>query len=112
MSDMNVIDHFATEITRKLAADQDTLIRSCITESIGSGWTDAEIIPRLRIEQERGRPEKMFLLDGEPLLLIWPPESSFDTDGNMNCMKWTVNYRKFRVTPKRGDTWARAAYHR
>jgi len=88
------IDHFANEIARKLAADQDTLIRRCISERIGDNWTDEEIFPRMRVEQGRGRPEKMFLLDDKPLVLIWPPQSSMDASGNMNRMTWSMDYRK------------------
>lgn len=87
---MQSTDHFANEIARKLAADQDTLIRRCISARIGDSWTDEEIFPRMRIEFEPERPERTFLLDGKPLVTIWPAESVMESDGNSTHMNWSV----------------------
>lgn len=96
---MNIADtlsHFSTEIAKTLAARQDALIRECITKRLGyGGWTDTNIIPRLRIEQERGCPEKRFLLDDQPLITIWPPVSHTSEEGERSIMNWSVSYRKF-----------------
>lgn len=94
MVSANAIDLHAAEVARKIAADQDALIRRCILGRLGDNWTDEEIIPRLRWEQERDKPEKVLMLDDKPLLMIWPPESRTEWDDAAQCsrMKWTVNY--------------------
>lgn len=91
----DILSHYANEIARKLAAEQDALIRRCISARIGDSWTDEAIIPRLRWEIDPRRPEKMLLLDDEPLLLIWPPDSHFDmNDTNAeHRMNWSVRYQ-------------------
>jgi hypothetical protein len=90
----DILTHYANEVARKLAAEQDALIRRCISARIGDNWTDEAIMPRLRWEQERGKPEKVLMLDDEPLLMIWPPESRTEWDDANLCsrLKWSVNY--------------------
>lgn len=90
----DLLTHFSTEIARKLASDQDALIRDCAAERLGCVLPDAELIPRMRIEQQRGHPEKMFLLDDKPLLLIWPAKSEMIEDRGRSMMNWKVQYQK------------------
>lgn len=88
----NIIDQQCVEVARKLAADQDALIRRCITARIGGAWSDASIIPRLRWEKYVHSPEKMLLLDGKPLITIWPPESNAIHLPRKSEMRWSVKF--------------------
>lgn len=95
MPESNVLDQMATEIARKLAADQDALIRRNITRRIGEGWTLESVLPRLRWEQERGQPGKMLLLDDEPLLFILPPEhTDVERVDRSRYMNYTIRYQE------------------
>ena len=91
---MNLIDQFSTEVARKLAAEQDALIRRCISAKIGDSWTDEMIIPRLRWEIDPRKPEKLLLLDDQPILMLWPPErkDGWDERELARTMEWTVKY--------------------
>lgn len=92
----DIMDRMANEVARKLAADQDALIRRVITARIGEGWALEAVLPRLRWEQERGKPEKMLILDDAPLLLIWPPDHDLASDelDAAHYMRWVVRYQE------------------
>ena len=98
----DILGDMTNEIARKLAADQDALIRRNITRRIGEDWTDASILPRLRWEIDRSKPEKMLLLDDKPLLLIWPVDCDGDDDDAVrrdhkyeaiaHAVRWRMKY--------------------
>ena len=96
MPGANLLDQMANEIARKLAADQDALIRRVAVQRIGHAITDEQLIPRLRWEIDRNKPEKLLLLDDEPLLMIWPPEHDLASDEmeTANYMRWIVRYQE------------------
>lgn len=92
----SVLGDMMNQVARKLAADQDALIRRVAVQRIGHAISDEQLIPRLRWVIDRNKPEKLLLLDDEPLLMIWPPEHDIASDEmeTANYMRWVVRYRE------------------
>jgi len=94
---MDPLTSITTDIARKIAQDQDDLIRRLAHARLKFPASDAVLIPRLRWEIHPDKAEKMLLLDGEPLALLWPPAcetTTCDATGR-NEMKWTMAYLAF-----------------
>lgn len=95
VSTVNVISQMADEVARKLASDHDDLIRNAALVRIGGRISDEQLLPRLRVEIDPKKPEKMILLDDKPLLLIWPPEcSTYLTETGASEINWSVRYMR------------------
>lgn len=90
----DILGGMAAEIARKLAADQDALIREVITEHVGANWTLEAMLPRLRWNIDPRKPEKILALDDKPILEIWPPRCHRDYNGHSNEIRWTIDWRR------------------
>lgn len=92
----DVLADMAAEIARKLAADQDALIRRCINERTGrSDWTLGEMLPRLRWLLDERNPWKILTLDGHAILKMWPPACQNNFNECSNMVQWSIQYEMF-----------------
>lgn len=74
----------------------DDLLGKAITEVIGEGWSLIDLKGRLQSVRVRDEPQETIMLDGKPLVELWPVELETVNEGGKITIKATRRYRTFR----------------
>ncbi len=88
----------ATELAKKMAEEKDNILRACIRNRVGSEVRIKDVIITGRVARGSSLDEKseMWLLDGQPLVQIWPPETKVE-NGRMTV---SISYKLADPTPE------------
>lgn len=95
MPNPDLCAHYATELGMALARKKDALISDCITAVIGPDWTPESIRPRLTRERYQDAPQETWLLDGEPLVQIWPAQTGSHEEGFAQMADVSFQYLRY-----------------
>ncbi len=105
---------YAPTVCSALAAEQvkrlDEIIRIEINQRLGTdAWMISDLAGRVRIEKVDGETHETYVLDGKPLLQVWPPTVDTKNDGVKVIVTVTQEYRTFGEQNPTGHAPARSA---
>ena len=87
---------YIESLAKDLAKQTDEIIGAEITAMIGDGWTIDEMRGRLKRVQVRGDTKETILLDGKPLVELWPISMETQIAYPSVGINITRDYRTFR----------------
>jgi hypothetical protein len=96
----------SASLARDSAKATDEILSAEITAMVGDGWMIADLRGRLQSVRVRDEPRETILLDGKPLVELWPVELETVNEGGKITIKATRRYRTFRpqnAEVSRGD---------
>lgn len=95
ISRLDAADCYAS-LARDSAKTTDEILSAEITAMVGDGWMIADLQGRLQSVRVRNEPQETILLDGKPLVELWPVELKTVNKGGKITIKATRRYRTFR----------------
>lgn len=76
---------------RKVAAMKDLLVRDAITRRLaGAPWQLADLVGRLERRVCPGSAVEFWLMDGRPLIDLWPVRFELKQEGNSHVVALTI----------------------
>lgn len=100
----SAVESYADSAHSALASESaqktDSILKDVITSEIGDGWTMADIEGRLVSVRVQGDPQEMIMLDGKPILELWPTEIKTEQRGNATVLVSSRSYRAFNRSDK------------
>jgi len=93
----------SVSLARDFAKMTDELLGKAITAVIGEGWALLDLKGRLQSVRVRNEPQETIMLDGKPLVELWPVELETFNEGGKITIKATRKYRTFTPQNDQGD---------
>jgi hypothetical protein len=86
----------SASLAQDTAKATDVILSQAITAMVGEGWMIADLRGRLQSVRVRDEPQETILLDGKPLVELWPVELEAVNEGGKITITAKRRYRTFR----------------
>ena len=84
----SALTHESAEMTEKILGIE-------ITKTLGKGWVLADLKGRVQLVKVQDEPQETFLLDGKPILQLWPVKLTPEIQDGTSVMTASRCYRTF-----------------